>query len=173
MRLLILFLTLSSLVFSNLTLPENFQADFEQRITNTKNRVIKYEGSVLFSDKKFFKWSYVSPTKKEVCTDGSELLVVDHDLEQVSFYYITKGLDISKIVEQSKEHSKNIYVAEYEGKAYTLKLDNKERLHSMAYYDELDNKVQIIFKNIKYGKGKLPREKMQCNYPDVYDRIRG
>lgn len=173
MRLLILLFTLSTVLFSNLALPENFQADFEQRITNTKNRVITYEGNVLFSDKKFFKWSYVSPTKKEVCTDGSELLVVDHDLEQVSFYYITKGLDISKIVEQSKEHRKDIYVAQYEGKTYTLQLDSKQRLHSMAYYDELDNKVQIIFKNIKYGKGKLAREKMQCNYPYEYDKIRG
>jgi len=173
MRFIILLLTLSSLAFSNLALPDNFKADFEQRITNTKKRVIQYEGSVLFSDHTFFKWTYVSPTKKEVCTDGSELLVVDHDLEQVSFYYITKGLDIAKIVEESREHSKNIYVAVYEGKTYTLKVDSAKRLHSMAYYDALDNKVQIIFKNIKYGKGKLASEKMQCNYPDDYDRIRG
>ena len=173
MRLLPLLLLLSSMLFASIELPENFQADFEQKITNNKKRVIKYEGKVLFSDKKLFKWSYVSPTKKEVCTDGKELLVVDHDLEQVSAYYIAKGLDISKVLKKAKLHSNNIYVAAYEGKNYTIQLDNIEKLHSIAYYDELDNKVQIRFINMKYGKGKLSGEKMKCNYPNFYDMIRG
>ncbi|WP_309497931.1 LolA-like outer membrane lipoprotein chaperone [Sulfurovum sp.] len=173
MRLLSLLLLLSSVLFSSIALPENFQADFEQKITNTKNKVIKYEGKVLFSDKNLFKWSYVSPTKKEVCSDGVELLVVDHDLEQVSTFYITKELDISKVLNKAKLHSRNIYVAEYEGKNYTIQLDNTEKLHSIAYYDELDNKVQIIFTKMNYGKGKLASHKMKCNYPNVYDMIRG
>lgn len=173
LRLLSLLLLLSSMLFSSIELPENFQANFEQKITNTKDKVIRYEGRVLFSNNTLFKWLYVSPTKKEVCTDGVELLVVDHDLEQVSAYYIAKGLDISKVLDRAKVHSKHIYVAEYEGKRYTIQLDNKKKLHSIAYYDELDNKVQIIFKNMKYGKGKLSNDKMKCNYPHDYDMIRG
>lgn len=173
MRLLPLLLLLSSMLFASIELPENFQANFEQKITNTKGKVIKYTGKVRFSDKNIFKWSYVSPTKKEVCTDGLELLVVDHDLEQVSIYYIAKGLDISKVLDKAKLHSEQIYVAEYEGKHYTIQLDNQERLHSIAYYDELDNKVQIIFTNMNYGKGKLKNEQMKCNYPNIYDVIRG
>ena len=173
MRLLSLLLLLSSVLFASIALPENFQANFKQMITNTKGKVIKYEGKVLFSDKNIFKWSYLSPTKKEVCTDAAELLVVDHDLEQVSIYYITKGLDISKVLIKAKPHSENIYVAAYEGKNYTIQLDNREKLHSIAYYDELDNKVQIIFINMKYGNGKLASEKMKCNYPNDYDMIRG
>ena len=173
MRLLSLLLLLSSMLFSSIALPENFQANFEQKITNTKGKVIKYKGKIAFSDKNIFKWSYLSPTKKEVCTDGAELLVVDHDLEQVSIYYITKGLDISKVLNKAKLHNGNIYVAEYEGKNYTIQLDNKEKLQSIAYFDELDNKVQIIFTKIKYGKGKLSSEKMKCNYPNDYDMIRG
>jgi outer membrane lipoprotein carrier protein len=173
MRLLSLLLLLSTMLFASIELPENFQANFEQKITNTKDKVIEYKGKVLFSDKKHFKWFYVSPTKKEVCTDGVELLVVDHDLEQVSTYYITKGLDISQILAKAKLHSKQIYLAEYEGNSYTIQLDNAEKLHSIAYYDELDNKVQIIFKNMIYLKGKLSSDKMICNYPADYDMIRG
>jgi len=173
MRLLLLLLLLSSVLFSSIALPENFRANFEQKITNTKDKVIKYKGKVFFSDKNLFKWSYVTPTKKEVCTDGVELIVVDHDLEQVSIYYITKGLDISKVLHKAKLHSNNIYVAEYEGKNYTIKLGYKEKLHSIAYYDELENKVQIIFTNMNYGKGKLTSGKMKCNYPNYYDMIRG
>lgn len=173
MRLLSLLLLLSSVLIASIELPENFQANFEQKITNTKGKVIKYTGKVLFSDKSLFKWSYISPTKKEVCTDGVELLVVDHDLEQVSTYYITKGLDISKVLDKAEPYSKHIYVAEYEAKHYTIQLDDTKKLHSIAYYDELDNKVQIIFTNMKYGKGKLKSGKLKCNYPNAYDVIRG
>lgn len=173
MRLLTLLLLLSSMLFSGIELPENFQADFEQMITNTNKKVIKYEGKVLFSNKKLFKWLYVSPTQKEVCTDGVELLVVDHDLEQVSAYVIAKGLDISKVLDKATLHSTNIYVAAYEGKNYTIQLDQKKRLQSIAYYDELDNKVQIRFINMKYANGKLASEKMKCHYPTDYDMIRG
>lgn len=173
MRLLTLQLLLSSMLFSGIELPVNFQADFEQKITNTKKKVITYEGKVLFSDKKLFKWLYVSPTQKEVCTDGVELLVVDHDLEQVSAYVIARGLDISKVLEKAKLHSENIYIATYEGKNYTIQLDQNKRLQSIAYYDELDNKVQIRFINMKYANGKLDTKKMKCHYPTDYDMIRG
>ncbi len=173
MRLLPLLLLASSLLFAEINLPENFQAKFMQKITNPKKQIIQYSGKVQFSDEKRFKWSYVKPTKKEVCTDGSELIVVDHDLEQVSSYFITDGLDIAKVLKKAKVHSKNVYVAQYENIHYTIQVDAKQKLHSIAYFDNLDNKVQIVFKKMKYGKGNLPAEKMKCNYPRSYDRIRG
>ncbi len=164
---------LSTLLFSDIKLPENFSADFTQLITNTKKKVIHYSGTVRFTDDKLFKWSYLEPTKKEVCTDGKELIVVDHDLEQVSAYYISKGLDISKVLSKAKLHSKNIYVAEFDGTKYTIQLDSAQKLQSIAYFDELDNKVQIVFKDMHYGKGNLPSKEMKCNYPIDYDVIRG
>lgn len=172
MRLLLLLLMLSSMVFATIELPENFRADFIQKITNTKGKVIVYRGKVSFSNETLFKWSYTQPTKKEVCTDGSELLVVDHDLEQVSNYLIAKGMDIAKILHNAKLHSNNIYVAKYENKQYTIQL-NKQVLHSIAYFDDLENKVQIVFKHMKYGKGDLPVKTMKCNYPRDYDMIKG
>ncbi|MDQ7047385.1 MAG: LolA-like outer membrane lipoprotein chaperone [Sulfurovum sp.] len=172
MRLLSLLLLLSSMACAAITLPKSFQADFIQTITNTKGKIIKYAGKVSFSNERDFKWSYTQPTKKEVCTDGQELLVVDHDLQQVSSYYILKGIDIAKVLEHAKLHSKTIYVAQYEDKHYTIQLHQK-KLHSIAYFDNLDNKVQIVFKHIKYGKNMLSKKMMQCHYPKEYDMIRG
>lgn len=172
MRLISLLLLLSCMVFATIELPENFQADFVQKITNTKDKVIVYKGKVSFSNEILFKWSYTEPTKKEVCTDGSELLVVDHDLEQVSNYLIAKGMDIAKILDNAKLHSNNIYVAQYENKNYTIQV-HKKMLHSIAYFDDLENKVQIVFKHMKYGKGDLPEKSMKCDYPKVYDMIKG
>ena len=173
MKLIALLSLAFSLLSASIELPENFQADFIQKITNTKQKVITYSGKVRFSNETLFKWSYKEPTQKEVCTDGKELLVVDHDLEQVSAYRIAKGIDIAKVLNKATLHSENIYVATHENKKYTIQLDKKQRLHSIAYYDELDNKVQILFKQMKYGKGSLPEQSMKCNYPANYDMIQG
>lgn len=173
MKLLVLHLLLVVMIFANIKLPENFQADFTQTVTNTKKKVISYNGKISFSNKTLFKWQYISPTQKEVCTNGLELLVVDHDLEQVSIYRVDKGMDIAKILSQAILHSKNIYVADYNHRRYTIQIDESGKLQSLAYFDDLDNKVQILFINIKYGTGELPQKSMQCNYPLAYDMIRG
>jgi len=174
MRVLLLILTLSLYVHAApLTLPENFQAYFTQKISNTKKKTINYSGKVRFSNKSLLKWEYTKPTKKEVCTNNRELTVVDHDLEQVSKYLINQGFNFSKIVKQAKLYKKNIYVAQYENKSYTIQVDKKLKLHSIAYFDDLDNKVQIVFKKMKYGKGLLSRKSMTCTVPKNYDMIRG
>ncbi len=174
LRLILLILSMSLYATAaSITLPENFQANFTQKITNPKKKVINYSGKVLFSDTSFLKWEYLEPTKKEVCTDGLELLVVDHDLEQVSNYLISKGFNLAEIAQKAKLHSKNIYVSEYQDIKYTIQVDAKGQLQSVAYFDNLDNKVQIVFKTIKYGKGKLSSKKMKCNYPKDYDIIKG
>jgi len=162
-----------SLYADGITLPGHFKANFTQMITNTKKKTITYSGKVFFSTPSLMKWEYTRPTRKEVCTDGKELRVVDHDLEQVSTYLISKGFNLNEIVKKAKEHSENIYIARYEGKNYTIQIDGKKRLQSIAYYDELDNKVQIIFKNIKYGKGAFDLRRMTCSAPKAYDVIRG
>ena len=173
MRLLSLLLLASSLLSASIELPGNFQADFIQKITNTKNKVITYSGKVRFTNETLFKWSYKEPTKKEVCTDGLELLVVDHDLEQVSAYRISNGINIAKILKKAEPYRDNVYVAEYDNKKYTIQVDKQQKLHSIAYFDDLDNKVQILFKHMKYGKGNLPAQSMKCNYPIHYDMIQG
>jgi outer membrane lipoprotein carrier protein len=158
---------------SSMVLPENFQATFDQKITNPKKKVIRYSGKVYFSNENLLKWKYSKPTKKEVCTNGKELVVVDHDLEQVSNYLINKGFNLTAILKKAKLHSKNIYVAKYQNKKYTIQVDTQGKLQSVAYFDDLENKVQIIFKKVKYGKGRLSSKLFQCHSPKNYDMIRG
>jgi len=172
----ILFLTFMfslSLYAEALTLPEHFKADFIQKITNAKGKVIAYKGKVYFSNKSRSKWDYTAPTKKQVCIDDHELTVVDHDLEQISQYVIDKGFDFSNILNKAKLYKKNIYVAKYEDVSYTIQVDANKRLHSIAYFNEDENKVQIIFKKVKYGKGSLNKKILDCKLPKDYDIIRG
>ena len=176
MKFILLILMVNVVAYSaSITLPENFKANFTQKITNTNKKVINYSGKVTFFNKTQLKWEYVKPTKKEVCTDGYELVVVDHDLEQVSNYRINKGFNLSKILEKAKEvkNRKTVYLAKYEGKTYTIQTDSKGRLKRVVYFDDLENTVLIIFSKMKYGKAKLNESKMKCNYPKSYDIING
>jgi outer membrane lipoprotein carrier protein len=174
LKQLLWLMSISVVGFANeIIIPDNFQANFTQIITNPKNKVINYAGKVYFSTPSKMKWAYTKPTKKEVCTDGVELLVVDHDLEQVSQYNISKGFDLTKILKKAKHHRDNLYLAKYNGTTYTIQVDKEHRLNAVAYMDELDNKVQIAFRKINYGKGTLSAKKMLCNYPKAYDIIKG
>lgn len=171
--ILLLGIGLLSLHAEGIILPDSFKADFINTITNTKKKKIIYRGTIKFTHKTYMKWTYTKPTKKDVCTDGKELVVVDHDLEQASHYVISKGFNFIKILKNAKLHSKNIYTSMYDGKIVTIKVDDKKKLHSVAYFDNLDNKVQIKFNNVHYLKSKIDTKSMICNVPKGYDLIRG
>jgi len=164
----LLFVTLNA---QNIKLPVAFKANFLQQVTNTKGKVIKYRGKIYYNAPSETKWIYTSPTKKEVCTSGHQLIVIDHDLEQVSYYSINKGFNLAKVLKKAKLHSGNTYVTTYKGKYYTIVLDSKGQVQQIAYKDNLDNTVNIIFTNIKYRNTKLVNSNFVCARPKNYDTI--
>jgi len=166
-----IFLIINTLLYSKINLPKSFSGEFKQTVTTDKSKKIIYIGDIIFSSPSNFKWSYINPTQKEVCSDGRELLVVDHDLEQVSAYIIDNGLDLTKILEEAKPHHKMVYLAKYRGKSYTIGLNRRGELHSIAYRDDLDNIVSIIFSSMKYSNSLIKSTKLKCNYPADYDYI--
>ncbi len=156
----------------SITLPTSFKANFKQIIISDSKKKIKYSGELAFSKPNHFKWSYTSPTKKEVCTDGTELLVVDHDLEQVSAYFIDNNFDLVEILKKANRYDKKRFVAKHKDTNYTIGVNKKSQLSSIVYKDELDNKVVIMFSHIKYSNNKIKISKLKCNYPASYDKIR-
>ena len=156
----------------SMILPENFTATFTQMVTNPKNKVIHYDGDIYFSDISKLKWSYKKPAKKDVCMNGNELSIVDYDLEQVSYMMIDKEFDFITILKNATLHHKNVYVSKYKDTSYTIQIDQNKKIQSVAFFDNLDNKVQIVFNQVKYGKGSLPAEKMTCPVPQDFDVIR-
>ena len=183
MKHLIWLLTLSTLLSADINLPQNFKTDFHQTITNEKGKIINYEGTVVFknlehtgqesiSTRSLFKWSYTMPTEKEVCTDGTSLIVIDHDLEQVSTYMIDDGINLEEILKIAKKISEREYQASYKEVEYLISLDEKEQLKQIVYVDNLDNAVKIIFKNMNYSP-VINQNDLDCNAADTYDIIKG
>jgi len=175
-------LALSVLVSaSNIKVPTAFKTNFKQKITNPNKKVIKYRGKLLLNSAGELKWSYTSPTKKEVCSSDQNFVVVDHDLEQVSFYTLDKSMNLPEILRSAKpqkaggsnavDYKNKLYVANYEGKNYTLGLDSKGQIDQIAYKDDMDNVVNIHFVDMKYLSKPYTQKQMECKYPSSYDMM--
>ncbi|MBN2767552.1 MAG: outer-membrane lipoprotein carrier protein LolA [Campylobacterales bacterium] len=152
-------------------LPKSFSANFTQIITNQQKEKIIYKGKILYSSPSNLKWSYTSPTKKDVCSNKEEILIVDHDLEQVSAYMIDNGFDLLEIIKKAKPVRPTVYNAVYKEHIYTLQVNQRNELSRVAYKDEVDNSVLIIFENIHSKNQPLHPKDMQCMYPVDYDII--
>ncbi len=156
-----------------LKMPIAFESQFVQEIVSPSKKKITYTGKVKYSKRSLLKWQYTSPTKKEVCTDGKELVIVDHDLEQISFYTINKGFNLPAVLESAQKQKNGSFTAVYQKKNYYINLNAKGELASIVYNDDLDNLVSIRFNSMKYVNAPFPNNTMKCILPQAYDIIRG
>ena len=173
MRLFIILLLLNALGWGAIDLPTSFGASFEQIVTNPKKKKLRYSGTMQFSKANGLKWIYQKSTKKDVCSDNVRLVVVDHDLEQVSYYKLNKAIKIDKIIQNAKVVRQSVYTAQYDGKTYTLKVNKNNEITQIAYYDELENMVQIVFTHLKSSPKDIAPSHLQCPIPKTYDTIDG
>ena len=189
MKSILTFLALGMTLHAGITLPNNFKTAFHQSITNDQSKVIKYEGKVLFMNmteslfdntgteknysRALFKWDYSSPTAKEVCTDGLQVIVVDHDLEQVSNYVVNEGINLEAILKVAQKISNIDYKATYKETEYIITLDNSEQLSKIVYVDNMGNGVKIVFDNMNYNSSSVDVTQLECKAPNDYDIIKG
>ncbi|MBD3793703.1 MAG: outer-membrane lipoprotein carrier protein LolA [Campylobacterales bacterium] len=174
---------------AEITLPENFESNFEQTVTNEKGKAIHYEGNVVYRYNKYvyinsmgkeieitnglFKWHYASPTQKEVCSDGMQIVVIDHDLEQISKYIIDEGFDLEKILKVAQETAPLEYKATYQDVVYHIILDANRQLSKISYIDNMDNRVDILFRQMHYNIPSFDETKLECPINSDYDVIEG
>lgn len=174
MKSLILLSTFLITLNAQVILPNSFQSNFEQTITSDSGQIINYKGLVYFQDltQSLFKWNYSEPSKKEVCTDGIQLIVVDHDLEQISNYQVNEGINLQSILNVATKISGQSYKAVYQEIEYLIVLDTLNQLEQIVYTDSLDNNVKIIFNNMNYNV-TLDMSLLECTAPSEYDIIKG
>lgn len=174
---------------ADIALPENFESHFEQTITNDKGKTLHYTGSVIYRYNKhiliddqgaeraiansLFKWNYQTPTQKEVCSDGVQITIIDHDLEQVSKYLIDEGVDLEQILKRAEMITLKDYKATYKEVEYLITLDEQQQLNKIVYVDNLDNTVKIKFETMKYNLKSFDDAKLECPMNPDYDVIEG
>lgn len=161
----------NTLIAQDLIVPDGFLADFIQKVTNPKKRVLIYKGKVIMRAPSTLKWIYKEPTNKEVCSSGNKITVIDHDLEQVSFYQMKEGIDLGKIIKEAKHYRDRLYLAKYKKRYYTLEVNERGEIDQIAYRDDIDNIVNIHFENIRYLKTPPSDKDINCTIPENYDLV--
>lgn len=170
LKILLMFIS-TIIVYSEISLSSNFKSNFKQTIVNKNDKVIKYEGIVKYLKKDIFKWEYKIPIKREVCLSNNEMMIIDHDLEQIDFYKIKDRVSLEYILSNAIKiyKNKNIYKTTFEDITYFIFTTNSKKINRIEYVDNFDNKVTIKFTKTQYNIN-FSKIDMKCYLPANYDR---
>ncbi len=165
-------LFLASILFASLSVPRQFRADFNQSVVNVdNNRTLHYNGHVAIKVPNRARWEYDKPVKKTICLLKDRAWVIEPDLEQATLYRLDKAIPLLAILEHAKKIDETHYTARYNGVEYAIRVDEKKRLQSVEYHDELGNRVQLRFSHI--DTSDFNASLLQCTIPEDYDIIDG
>lgn len=170
MKQLIIFLIIINNLFGFEKIT-SFEANFKQIITNKNKKIIKYSGKVFFKIKKEPKilWIYEKPILKKVYIIGKKVTIIEPELEQVIIAKLDSNYNLAKILKNAKKINNNLYEAKLQNIIYKIKLNNN-KIKTISFKDNLDNKNEIIFENAKQNL-KLDNKLFTFNIPYDYDVI--
>ncbi len=145
----------------------NFSSDFIQTVSS-KDSKINYSGHFVLTQDKAF-WSYEKPTKKEIYIDKNQVIIVEHDLEQVIFTSLDKIPKLSEIFKSAKQIGAKELEARYENTVYKIFLENDE-IKSIQYKDAFENEISIAF--LKQSKNtRIDESIFTPKIPKNYDQV--
>ena len=146
--ILLILYTSSFAFFNNLN---TFQADFTQTVTDEKDKVLSYSGSVVASKPQNAVWTYTTPIKKEVYINIGSATIIEPEIEQVIIKHIESNFSFFNMINNAKKIKENVFVAKYKDSKFTIVTKN-DLIESISYIDEFENKVKIVFKNQKQNE---------------------
>ena len=154
-----------------ISVPVAATGSFIQKVKTPGGRTVKYSGNLSINRTREFKMEYLAPSRRDICGDGSSVAIVDHRLEQASFFKTGSLLDLMQILKRAEHRHDSIYASKYHGTEYTIKLDKLKKLEQVAFVDDQENTVNIHFYNMRYLNTKLSAQKLECPIPKSYDII--
>jgi len=145
-------LVASSLISAELTNLKTISSNFTQLITNSSHNTIKYQGK-MYAKKQdnLALWIYTSPIEKKIYYRDGDIVILEPDLEQVTFAKLNKVPNIITILKSAKKVSKNKLIATFNKTKYTITV-NGDKVQRISYQDEMQNNVSIRFSNVKTNK---------------------
>ena len=170
MKFKLLLMLLSSAAFAEITDLTSFQANFEQSITDEKNKKIVYKGTIQASQPRYALWKYAQPIEKTVYVLKNKVIMIEPDLEQAIIKTIKSNFDFFSLLKSAKEIKKDVYTATFNNINYTIYTKGM-RIESISYIDEFENKVKIAFKDQKVNE-KIDLNIFNPYIPTEYDIIR-
>jgi outer membrane lipoprotein carrier protein len=147
-----------------------FSAHFVQTVIDDKNTVIKYSGDIKAKRPDMAMWNYVAPVKKEIYIKSGDLVIIEPEIEQVIMKKVGNTIAFFEMLKNAKKVNDNLYKATYE----KLKIDihvKANKIDSITYLDELENRVSIQFTNQTENKS-IEDKAFKARIPADYDIVR-
>jgi outer membrane lipoprotein carrier protein len=148
MRHIILLTALFSGLWASVFDINTFKANFIQTITDDKNQVLTYKGEITASKTQNALWEYNYPVKKHVYLNRNKVTIVEPEIEQVIIRYIDSSLNFFKMLQNAKKLEKDKYETSFKNTKFVITTKD-EKISSISYLDEFENKVKIVFQNQK------------------------
>jgi len=148
--LLIISLFLSSLFAFGENI-QSFEADFTQTITDEENKVLKYKGTMHSKRPALVLWNYTDPINKKIYVDKKRAVIVEAELEQAIIKQLRGEIDFFEILSKAKSTDESHYIAYYKDLEFIIEEENGVII-SLAYTDQLENKVVITFSNQRQNR---------------------
>ncbi|EHP6761362.1 outer-membrane lipoprotein carrier protein LolA, partial [Campylobacter coli] len=89
-----------------------YSSHFTQSV-KSKNSALSYSGHFTLSQEQAY-WSYDTPSKKEIYINKNQIVLVEHDLEQVVFSHLDNIPNLNEIFKKAKHLNDNQLIAKYE-----------------------------------------------------------
>jgi outer membrane lipoprotein carrier protein len=127
---------------------KTLQCDFNQTITNDENTTITYTGSFYATNQKKALWVYKTPVEKKVYFKSNKVAIFEPELEQVIITTLKSSPNITQIIKEAKQISKDLYSTVFDDTKYFIKTKDG-KISSISYKDKLENRVKITLSNVE------------------------
>lgn len=145
---------------------QSIRADFTQIVDNG-SEAIEYSGSIVASAESMAYWKYETPMIKEVFVQKDSVMIYEPELNQAISHKI-KHLDFVEILNSAQKRGDSL-ISDINGEIFEVVLDG-EIPQKVLYTDALDNKVEIILRNVRLNE-RIDKEIFTPKIPKDADII--
>jgi outer membrane lipoprotein carrier protein len=142
---------------------------FIQVVTDDQNSTLTYEGELLFKAPNLALWHYERPLKKTILIHGKRMVVVEPELEQVTYSQLKNERNLLKLMKKARKVGPDHYRMVVEHKEVDIFTHNGI-LRRMEFEDDLGNNVVITFIDPKQNR-ELADSLFELRIPREYDTI--
>ncbi len=166
MKLLTTIFLLITNIYANELSIKTYEAKFSQMITNPSGKTITYTGIIYIKAPNNMKWQYLTPVRKNIIMKDEKIIIDEPELEQAIYTQLTDEINLIELLNNPDKIDEK----------YKLTFTNKnnlepKKLTDIQYEDELENKINISFTNIKINK-EIKSFRFMFVAPSFYDIIR-
>lgn len=157
-----------SLLSANITQLNSLESNFKQSIVNEQNSRITYSGK-MYATKQNNQalWVYTNPIEKKIYYKDGNIVIIEPELEQAIFAKLSKVPNVLSLLNSAKQVSENKLVTTFNKIKYTI-TTNGNKIKSISYTDEIQNRVTIEF-NTQKTNSAINADTFVYSIPEDYD----